>query len=466
MNSIKFDIDKYVEIRLTTINEESLSLEDYDDLPEKKEVLRKNVKNLLERCINNKYYDGFSFELDVLEYFPLNRFDEADIGKFLDHIFVLKGIGKSVGNKVISNLSKIYVDNKDKQVEGKWRLFDFFYMKSATKSDFANMVELYKAKNRNIVRKDPMMVKTLIDEIEFNLNGLKKENNLTNLSFAVDYVSDVMLQIFNYWVITIEGLNFKKKMQLVDKLELYLKDFEKKILEIKSDRVFMTSLEDAVSIFVSFLSRRNDFGEYMSILHTLEEEQEKEPEYFAAPLKHYKVKKGEIVPHDKLKKIITEGIHVDGYDDKLKRTKEIIILFSQYGGKTASVNFTLDLKVYFREIYLSDSKYKRQASTIVRKYLQEYRKNSNVDSFEKASEYMFLREKINRGYFRETSDLRLYSKKNKLQEGFYKVLLSIMLSYDYPVSIDLLIQLVKELIPICFRGIDELLEENNVPRIF
>lgn len=466
MNSIKFDIEKYVESRLTIVDEEELSLEDYDILPEKKEVLRKNVKNLLKHCIHNKYYGGFSFEEDVLEYFPLNQFDEENIGDFLDHIFVLKGIGKSVGNKVISNISKISVDNKDKKVEGKWRSFDFFYIKSATKSDFANMVELHKAKNRYIVRKAPMMVKAFIDNIELYLNELKKENNLTNLSFAVDYVSDVLLQIFNYWIITIVDLSFEKKMQIADEIELYLNAFEKYILEIKTDRAFMTSLEDAISIFVSFLIRRNDFGEYMSILHTLEEEQEQEPEFFTAPLKKYKLKKGDIVPHDELKKIITEEIQVEGYVDKLEKTKEIINLFSQYGGRTANESCSLDLKVYFREIYLSDSKYKRQASTIVRKYLQEYKKNRKVDSFEKASEYMFLREKINRGYYRETSDLRLYRKKNGLQDCLYKVLLSIMLFYDYQVSIDFLIKLVKELIPICYRGIDDLLEENNVPRIF
>lgn len=466
MNTIKFNIDKYVENSLIIVDEEDLPLEEYDNLPEKKEALRKNVKNLLKHCIHNKYFDGFSFEEDVLVYFPLNKFDEESIANFLDHIFDLKGIGISVGNKVLSNLSKISVDNKDKKIEGKWRSFDFFNMKSATESDFAIVVDRFKEENRYIVRKNPMMVNELIDDIELKLIEVKKENNLPDLSFAVDYVSDVMLQIFNYWIITIADLSFEKKMQIADEIELYLNSFEKYILDTKTDRVFVTSLEDAISIFVSFLNRRNDFGEYMSILRTLEEEQDQEPDFFTFPLEKYKLKKGDIVPFDKVKKIITEGIQVDSYTDKLEKTKEIINIFSQYAGRTASVNCTLDLKVYFREIYLSDSKYKRQALTIVRKFLQENRKNSNPDSFERPSEYMFLREKINRGYFRETSDLRLYSKKNKLQDNLYKALLNIMLSYDYQASIDLLIQLVKELIPICFRGIDDLLEEINEPRIF
>lgn len=166
--------------------------------------------------------------------------------------------------------------------------------------------------------------------------------------------------------------------------------------------------------------------------------------------------------------------HVDEYAAKLKYTKEIIEVFSQYAGKKADVDSVFDLKVYFREIYLSDSKYKRQAKTIVRKYLEEYKvKKDNgcnieeiVKSFEKESEYMFLREKINRGYFRETCDIRLYIEKNKLQNSLYEVLLNILLTYDYAVSIELLQSLVKELIPICFKDIDDLFESINRHRIF
>lgn len=84
MYSIKFDIDKYVESRLATVDEENLSVEDYDDLYEKKEVLKKNVKNLLKHCAHNNYCEGFSFEVDVLEYFPLNQFSEEDIASLLN----------------------------------------------------------------------------------------------------------------------------------------------------------------------------------------------------------------------------------------------------------------------------------------------------------------------------------------------------------------------------------------------
>lgn len=106
--------------------------------------------------------------------------------------------------------------------------------------------------------------------------------------------------------------------------------------------------------------------------------------------------------------------------------------------------------------------------------MEEYQKKKDngydmkeiVESFEKESEYQFLREKISRGYFRETCDVRLYSEKNKLQKSLYESLLSILLTYNYAVSIDFLQQLVNQLIPICFGDFEDVFESINGYRIF
>lgn len=474
MDVKNFDIEQYVKKHiLSGRNESDLSQEEYDAYLEKKDSMEKNVGNLLKYFSVNQRKEGFLFNKDVLGFFPLEQFDSRDISKFLDHIFSLKDIDNFTGNKVVYNLSKISVDNTDKSTKDKTRSFDFFYMDEQPKSVFEEMINSLKYQNRCIIRKEPQNVKMLIERCVFQLERFKEERLLSNIAYAVDYVADLFLQIFNYWVISFPYSSFDKKMKMVKRIEAYLQSYKESVIELNKDGSKI-SLEDAVSIFVSLLINRNDYGEYMRILEELEKEQCQEPEFFANPQVPYKVKKGDMVSEDKEKYIITEGTNVDEYADKLKKTKEIIKVFSQYGMRIADVNSVFDVKVYFREIYLSNSKYKRQAKTIVRKYLEEYQKKKDngydmkeiVESFEKESEYQFLREKISRGYFRETCDVRLYSEKNKLQKSLYESLLSILLTYNYAVSIDFLQQLVNQLIPICFGDFEDVFESINGYRIF
>lgn len=470
-----FNIEKYVNSYiLCGRNESELSQEEYDYYLEKKGSVEKNVQNILKHFSANQREAGFSFDKEVLGYFPLEQFDSKDISKFLDHIFSVKDTDNFTGNKVVYNLSKISVDSIDNGTKDKTRSFDFFYMNEPSKNDFEERINSLKDKNRCIIRKEPQNVKMLIERCVFELEKFKEEKVLSNIAYVVDYVADLFLQIFNYWVISFTYTSFDKKMKMVKRIEAYLQSYKKSVIELNKGGSIKISLEDTVSIFISFLTKRNDYGEYMGILKELEKEQCQEPKFFANPQVLYKVKKGDIVSKDKERYIITEDTKVDDYADKLKKTKEIIKVFSQYGMRIADINSVFDVKVYFREIYLSNSKYKRQAKTIVRKYLEEYQNKKDngydmqeiVKSFEKESEYQFLREKISRGYFRETCDIRLYSEKNKLQKSLYEVLLSILLTYNYAGSIDLLQQLVNELIPICFEDFEDVFESINGYRIF
>ena len=317
-----------------------------------------------------------------------------------------------------------------------------------------------------IIRKTPIKVKTLIDDMVLTLLNLKKSNIINDLEYIIDYVSDALLQSLNYWLFTFEDLTYDKKMIIADNVDKYLENFEKKVNNILKNRNLNITLEDTMSIFISFLVTRNEFGEYMRIIDTLEEEQEKESSLFGLPIPEYRLQKKDVISQDKMKGIITEGRKIDRFNEKLENTKETLRIFSKYGGRNVSDDCALDIKVFFREIYISNTKYKRKALTIVRKCLEVFNDNKSMDSFELSSEYMFLREKINRGYFRETNDLRLYNRKNRIQYNLDKVLLKIILLYDYTESIDLLVLLTKELLPICFSGIDYLLEKNYRTRIF
>ncbi len=50
---------------------------------------------------------------------------------------------------------------------------------------------------------------------------------------------------------------------------------------------------------------------------------------------------------------------------------------------------------------------------------------------------MFLREKISRGYYRETSSLAIYNSKNKTQKDIYKFHLAALLIYNHKSSLSL-----------------------------
>lgn len=471
----EFNVEQYVDkMLLKGKSKDELSLDEYDVYLDKKESIAKNIRNLLRRFVPSSNIKSFSFEEDALSYLPLRQFSSEDIGRFINHILNLKKEDTFVGNKLLYNLSKISVDRIDISVKGQRRSFEFLYMAEPKKSDLVGYIEECKCSNRQIIRRSPLDVKELMKNSLAILENLKKENKLSSLPDAIEFVNDLLLQALNYWVITIEGLSFKTKMHTVSTIDDYLEGLRNHVIEITKSKKFTLGIEDTVDIFTSFLIKRNDYGEYIKILNILEEEQNKEDILFGVPEKQYRVKKGDRVLQDKERNIITEGQKVDQYTIKLEKVKQVIDVFAKYGGRKACIEDILDLKVYFREIYISDSKYKRQAKAIVRKYLEAYQKKQElnydkqeiVKSFEKESEYQFLREKISRGYFRETGDIRLYSVKNKLQKKLYEILMDILLVYDYEISLNLLQKIITELIPIYFNEIDNLLEVTSGRRIF
>ncbi|UWD49685.1 hypothetical protein NYR90_05470 [Clostridioides difficile] len=260
----------------------------------------------------------------------------------------------------------------------------------------------------------------------------------------------MLLQSLNYWIITIERLPKHIKLDMLDNIDKYILNqidvvYKEDIKNRNRDNVL--PIDDALLIFTELLKKRNEFGEYISILNELENEQIREFELFYTVEDRYKVSKNTYeIDNKRIKYILTEGINVDGYNQKLEESKEVIDSFSLFGGRKVSRLDLFDLKVYFRELFVSDSKYKKQARTIVRQYLKRYRETNDIKSFRKESEYMFIREKISRGCFRETGNLDLYNKKNIIQKNVYQLILLMYLTYDYEYTIKLIYTFTFELI--------------------
>ena len=147
----------------------------------------------------------------------------------------------------------------------------------------------------------------------------------------------------------------------------------------------------------------------------------------------------------------------------------MIDILENHGNRNMNRNDLKDQKVVYNEIYqskvkhpqkASQSRYPRTAAAIVKQYLGKIDMNdSETLKFDKKSEYMFIREKINRGYYRETDLMPLYCVKNAFQTQLYEFLLSIPLLYDSEESIAYIEGLCKDFLLFIRKIAKEVLEK-------
>ena len=431
-----FHINEYVKNRLKA---EGIYTEEDK---EGQENFRKQVKNLLKLFQYNPEFKFFNKEKGnhIFNCFPLDNLNDKDTITFLNYIFDLK---QQVDGKIVANINKIHIDSKSEYEGNEYRDFDYFYINKEENSRFEYFLSNEKIKNRKLIR-----YKFDVQGIEENITNflidLNRECLYKNLFIAANYIEDALLQILNYWVISVTDIDYDDKLEMTQNIEMLFYDFDTEINNyiLRKDSEKTLDLDEALGIYTSLLTTRNSFGQYLDILNTLKEEAEEEKELFKNPEEKFKVNKNiKVKDIENPKLIITEGLDVYDYEEKLLKTKDMINVFSNYGFRNASIDNILDLKVYFREFYISDVKYKRQAQTIINIYINSYKKNGSINNFEKLSEYKFIREKISRGYFRETTGLNLFNKKNRLQVMLYELILKIFLTYDYKVIFELLYKL-------------------------
>ena len=193
--------------------------------------------------------------------------------------------------------------------------------------------------------------------------------------------------------------------------------------------------------------------EEIHIKQLLVEEMKNRPDFFGEIPSKYISSKRLIQPTElqTIESIITEGKHVNNYGRKLLNTQKFIDVFSSYGGRSCNSMCLMDLKVYFREIYLSHVCYARkQAASIVSEYLSDVSACSptfSLDSFPQfrlKKQYIFLREKINRGYFRETGLSKAYVSKFLFEEKLYTLLLKSYLFYSLSDGVNAVCEIYSE----------------------
>lgn len=453
MNANKFKLEDYINSNF--IYDENLSPEEVDKLEITRETFRRNVSNLLKNFKKDFCITDITFDSNIFNYFPLYKLENNDIYTFLNHIIDVKNKQDLVGNKVISNMKKINIDNVEININD-------FYINPPIISEFQDNLDDIKQEYRYIVRKDLQNANKIVEKFNKQIQDLKNDNNPADLGRASSMTCDILLQMLNYWVIAIEKLKGKKQVELIEKIKIYLKDFEKTIEDFDVDLSQNTNLDDCINIFIEFLRSFNYCGEYIKIANTLIEEEQDSPGDFGIVIPSYKIKKGTLYKdNDAYKDIISEGKDIYEFKEKFQKTQKAIEIFQNNGVKASDINDLYDIKVYFREIYISNSKHKKKASTIIRKMTE-----SNIDEFEKTSEYMFLREKITRGCFRELFPLELYHLKIDIQKQVYIIMMKIMLCYDHQSSLDFLNKFIIDMTPMCFSLIDDFYESMGREKVF
>lgn len=279
----------------------------------------------------------------------------------------------------------------------------------------------------------------------------------------IDYVTNVLLQLLVYRVINEESVEtFSVIKKLSDKIseidgaiEKQLSRSKAKWLKSKENGYKDLDAEIVSECFSLYVTHRSKFCEEYNIKKVLLDEMHNFPLLFEDIPTEYKAEKV-FIPEDEfklVKEIITEGQHIDGYKEKIESVGTFISIMACYGGRQCSPSCLQDLKVYFREIFISKSSYRRRkASRIVKEYIDQVvtakKEGKVIPEFNKKSQYMFVREKISRGYFREKGLSKEYIEKVVLEKKLYDLMLKLYLFYNVQDSLEFIYEVNNNLLKV------------------
>lgn len=433
-------VEKYLEIYFPAINDEDVRKNE-----------KKKVNNLLAKLNDSdSVFVGIPFEcLNLMEQVKLLH-------------FILEEIDE---RQIISNLTKVDADKdysnieiSDEKTEEFTRIFFKDEMPDYEPLDINSLL----ISSRQVIRSEQDMqvlldylnqsnekiIRCLINESNaFYVMGLHFEN-LDYIKAYINYVVNGILQLVVYRIILnsdIDTLAILQKLSaetrnLSDKIDVQL---NRKREEQKKNDVLTAS--QVMQYFSAYLKHRSKLKEETEIFAKLEEEVKKATTLFDNVSEEYQAAKV-ILSEEEIKgakEIITEGEIIPKFEEKMDIVRKFIDIMRIYGGRQCYSNCLQDLKVYFREIYMSKATYKRQqARKIVEDYIEKVdfalANNEPIPEFNKHSQYMFVREKISRGYFREKGSLPEYFGKIEFTNELYNLLLKIYWFCDFEDSLELI----------------------------
>lgn len=288
-------------------------------------------------------------------------------------------------------------------------------------------------------------------------------SNFEYIGDYINYVVNVILQLLVYRTLKEDGVDTSVVIKaLTDKVVemdgLLTKQLERKkaawITE-KADGRSSLGAENVTNCFSAYITHRSAIYEEYGVKETLRQEMLENPTLFGKVPAKYEAEKS-IMSDEEIQakhNIITEGQHIDNFKNKLATAREFIDIMRIYGGRQCYSSCLQDVKVYFREIFISKSSYKRRmAARIVKEYIKQVesaqKDGVQPPDFDKPSQYMFVREKISRGYFREKGLASEYIEKINFEKALYYLLLRLYLFYDIEESLEFVYEVNRNLLKV------------------
>lgn len=401
------------------------------------------IKYLYEN-INNEQKFGFE----------INKFSENEQKLFLLELDKIRGSESGFFNtkaqkfpnrRILDNLQK---EDMDLELEN---LIDYFIEIGSEDNNFKlNLLPF-----QDVVGIDYYNKEMIKQSIRYSGDNCTKSYEEPYKSI-LNYANSVSVELDNFKNIGIR--NLKQEMLVVNLIEesftyLFLQSLIYRIIKnpnlkkderlkylLRINEVLKTVYDDeslecdeCENIFNSFaiylfkLRKRNEMYNYIDVIKVLENEMNEHQDIFKNVQDEFKCNKrwiSEIETKKELMNIILEGEKekVERFNKKIEKCKKIMRILRITAGRDLSEDYLQHIKVVYREIFLSKIKYNdKNANTIVKSILGE--KEFAVFSSEKES--LFLREKINRGFFREDGLIEEYRLKNNIQKQLYEILLKI-----------------------------------------
>lgn len=184
-------------------------------------------------------------------------------------------------------------------------------------------------------------------------------------------------------------------------LEEYAEKEKSVIKYLREEHGYTESrVDDFTEYFVSYLKRKSLYEEMDGIFSVLLDEIELQPEIFYGLLPIERESLADYTDAE-LKELILSGVSQSSYDSKLCEVKELLKMAQEHGNVWVSANSVQDIRVAFRETYISKCRYgKRQAMRIARDILLDYGSTEE--------QKLFYDIKLMRGYFCEWGILKWY----------------------------------------------------------
>lgn len=403
------------------------------------ESKRKVIQNLLKEFEDNSE--------NILKFFPFKDLTQSDKETILSLLLDLKD---EESREFLGNLNKRgHIDTIDKLIIKDSRTefpSDLLDIELLEETDFIEFMYKLRDDIRHTtisltdLQKHLIQIKEhlIYENMMLPMLGLGQVS-FEQIGYYKDLILDILLQIIMYKIINNKTLSLSDREERVSRLLIFLKESNKsEDLHLKkrsSNKLILPSIEIVTTFFTDFIKAHKVFLTKKYITDILKAESRLDTVRFCEVSSIYKAEKIPCNPYDKpFKNIITEGKPPKNYSTEMAKTLDFINIFSTKYQRN-STSFLQDIKVYYRELFMSkqicDSDSKgRQARKIVNNLLDNPHYNFKSDD-----EHTFIREKLNRGYFRETTSLKLYYLKCDIEAELMLRLNKPYLYYNYSQSL-------------------------------